>query len=71
MTLTPAYGRDYTSAKAVLADFHANKDFIINDFTSRYDGKPCNLGDLRGAGTKSVKLRYARLTKVIVEKVQI
>lgn len=32
MTLTPAYGRDYNSAKAAIADFEAGKDFIANDF---------------------------------------
>jgi hypothetical protein len=28
--LTPAYGRDYKSAKAAKADFDANKDFVLN-----------------------------------------
>lgn len=32
MTLTPAYGRDYTSAKAAKADFDAEKDFILQSF---------------------------------------
>ena len=26
--LTPAYGRDYNTAKEVVADFNANKDFL-------------------------------------------
>lgn len=29
--LTPAYGRDYSSRKALLADFDANKDFVISE----------------------------------------
>ena len=41
-TLSPAYGRDYTSAKAVKADWNANKDFVIQDFFDKYDGKPIN-----------------------------
>lgn len=47
-TLTPAYGRDYKSKKAALADFHAGKDFIINDFFSPWDGKPAGKNDLKG-----------------------
>ena len=31
-TLTPAYGRDYKSAKEVKADFVAGKDFVLNTF---------------------------------------
>ena len=32
VTLTPAYGRDYKSSHAVLADYDAGKDFILNAF---------------------------------------
>ena len=28
MTVLPAYGRDYKSKKAALADWHAGKDFV-------------------------------------------
>ena len=28
MTLTPAYGRTYTTQKAIISDFDAGKDFI-------------------------------------------
>lgn len=28
-SLTPAYGRDYKSKQAVIDDFEANKDFIL------------------------------------------
>lgn len=64
MTLTPAYGRDYASIKAVKADFNANKDFIIRDIMSRWDGKPTNRADLERDGVKSVVIRYKRLTKI-------
>ena len=30
-TLTPAYGRDYKTKSALLADFEANRDFILHD----------------------------------------
>jgi len=64
MTLTPAYGRDYTSKAKALADLKANKDFIINDITSRWDGKPINLEQI----DQPVMIRYQRLTKVFVYK---
>ena len=66
MTLTPAYGRDYKSKKAVLDDFEADKDFIINDVRDRWDGKPVNKSQLKESGTKSVSIRYQKQTKVIV-----
>ena len=68
-TLTPAYGRDYTSKTKVLQDFNDGKDFIYNNIMSRYDGKPCNKQDLISANEKTVKIRYAKLTKVIIEKI--
>jgi len=65
MTLTPAYGRDYKSAKAAKADFHAGKDFIIADFFHPYDGKPCNKEQL-GSGDYPVRIRYKKLAQVCV-----
>ena len=65
-TLTPAYGRDYTTRKAVEADLMADKDFIACDpWTSAIT----NIPDLRAMGETSVRVRYARLTKVFVFKV--
>ena len=69
MTLVPAYGRDYKSRAAILADFQADKDFIIRDMSSRYDGKPTNRTDLIKVGVTSVHVRYARLTKITLVKV--
>lgn len=59
--VTPAYGRDYKSAAAAQTDWDANKDFILNDPTSRYDGKPINkeqtaIGDI-------IVARYGNLRK--------
>lgn len=64
MTLTPAYGRDYKSKKAVLADWDDNKDFIIAGLMHpRYTNKE----DLRGDGYRcSINIRYAKLTRVTV-----
>lgn len=68
MTLVPAYGRDYKSAKEVKADFEADKDFLIQDFFSPWDGKHCNKSDLDNGET--VKIRYKNLTQVVVIKVK-
>lgn len=65
-TLTPAYGRDYKSRKAAVKDFLEGKDFILNDITDRYDGKPCNLEDLKKVKVHQVKLRFNNLTSVTV-----
>lgn len=69
MTLTPAYGRDYKSKKAAIADFKANKDFIIADCMSPYDGKPVNRSQLVADGIKRVNIRYKRLTQIAVVSV--
>ena len=69
MTLTPAYGRDYTSKKSVLADFLAGKDFILNDVGSRWDGEPINKEQIEEEGKTTVRVRYKRLTRVgVLEK---
>ncbi len=62
MTLTPSYGRDYKSAKAVKADFEGGKDFTIAS-VGPYMGAQCSIRDLKG---QSVTLRYAKLTKCVV-----
>ena len=68
-TLTPAYGRDYRSAKAAKADFLGGMDFVIADISDPYDGKPANLQDMRDAGISEVTLRFQNLTKLTVVKV--
>ena len=64
MTLTPAYGRDYKNKKSVLADWNEGKDFIVNDISSPWNGKPVNKSDLLPG--KSVQLRYNQLRSVVV-----
>ena len=66
MTLTPAYGRDYKNKQAVLEAFLGNNDFILRQVGNRWDGKPINKSDLAATMTTVVKLRYDKLTKVIV-----
>jgi hypothetical protein len=66
VTITPAYGRDYTSKKAVIADFEADKDFIIADFHNRDNGRYINKSGLVKAGYKAVNIRYKKMTQVAV-----
>ena len=63
-TVTPAYGRDYKSKKAALADWNANEDFIINDMSNRWDGKPVNKQGAEEEGL-SIMIRYDQLRKII------
>lgn len=59
LTLTPAYGRDYKSKKAVEADWHAGKDFVINDMSHPDDGRYTNKEDMTRAGSHShVHIRF-------------
>lgn len=61
-TLTPAYGRVYTSKRAVLADYDKGLDFI-----SQPDGRYINRADIASALALHVKIRYGkRLEKVMV-----
>ena len=65
LTLVPAYGRDYKSKKAMLADFDAGKDFQVtgiggSGYTTR--------DELTNMGHTEVHIRYKRLTQVAVVK---
>lgn len=56
-TVVPAYGRDYKSAKAALADWHEGKDFRAEP-----QGQYCSRRDF-GPDT-TINIRYTRLTKI-------
>lgn len=60
LTVIPAYGRDYTSAKSVKADWEANKDFLIQDISSPHDSE---------SGKLTVHIRYKKLANIAVVKV--
>lgn len=64
ITVVPAYGRDYKSAKAIKADYEAGKDFIIQDFFSGNDGRAVNKADAESAGL-TLMARYDKLTKQV------
>jgi len=61
MTLTPAYGRDYKTQAEVLADFNANRDFILRHLLER--DRPINKEQIP-VGTR-IQFRYSKLTKVL------
>ena len=58
-TLTPAYGREYKSKAAILADLLADRDFLM-------DGKPVNKSQLLEMGIRNVNVRYKALRQVAV-----
>lgn len=62
--LTPAYGRDYKSKKEIVSSLKGEADFLLNDPSSRWDGKPINLPQLKEAGYTSFQVRYKKLTGV-------
>lgn len=64
ITLAPTPGRDYPSELRVLEHLKEGRDFIVQDVSSRWDGKPCNLPALKSAGIASARVRYDRLRKV-------
>jgi len=55
LILTPAYGRDYNSKDAVLADYKAGKDFMLQP-------QGCYIS-IRDVGYNNVKFRYSKLRK--------
>jgi hypothetical protein len=64
LVFTPAYGRDYTSKKALLADFKAKKDFVLN---SPSGTTYANITDLlNDRSWQSLQFRYKRNTQVAV-----
>lgn len=59
LELLPAYGRDYKSAKAVKADFFANKDFRLADIT--YARPLCSISDFSHGVTVLLRYRQERM----------
>ena len=57
-SVLPAYGRMYQTSREAIKAFNQNKDFILADITSRWNGKPCNKRDLIKGGYTFVEVRY-------------
>jgi hypothetical protein len=66
--VTPAYGRDYKSAKEVIAAWNEGKDFLIASIDSGYAGSYINKDDAHEGDV--ILLRYKRLTQVTPVKVK-
>ena len=66
VTLTPAYGRDYKSAKAVKTDWVDEKDFVIADLFHPDSGRYINRQQTTSKDTFNV--RYNKKQKVVVIK---
>ena len=65
LTVIPAYGRDYKSKKALLADWHNGKDFYIVTFNQRT--MLFSIGDIHYLykdGYTHIHFRYSGLTKI-------
>lgn len=67
LTLTPAYGRDYKSAREAKQSFMAGQDWQIASVFGGNAGRYCSLSDF--APKVSVELRYGKLTKSTIVKV--
>lgn len=66
LTLVPAYGRDYKSKKELLADWNADKDFLIQDMSSPHDGRYINKSQAERGTTYNI--RYKQLCEICVVK---
>ena len=64
-TLVPAYGRDYKNKKEIIADFTANKDFLLESYNgSTY----INREQVEQLNEREVMVRYSKLMKVTILK---
>jgi hypothetical protein len=66
-TLVPAYGRDYKSKAAVLADFDAGKDFLTSGYGRDIPVDKQSLLDLHYT---RCRIRYSNLRKIAVFEVK-
>ena len=64
-SIKAAYGRHYENADQALADFYAGKDFILLDYFSRWDGKPCSIRDLN-KHYEMVEIRYGKFNTFVI-----
>lgn len=67
LTLTPAYGRDFKSAREAQQSFMSGQDWQIATVFGGNAGRYCSVRDF--ADGVSVELRYAKQTKSTVIKV--
>ena len=67
-SLTPAYGKDYKTAKEVLADWNKGADFIIHshDAPSQYFNKE----SAEALKPVTLNIRFNKITKLVVVEVK-
>jgi hypothetical protein len=65
LTCIPAYGRDYASAEEVKKAWEDEKDFQIEDVSSRFNGSLINKVDAKNFDVPGVKIRYKKLKRVV------
>jgi hypothetical protein len=66
ITLTPAYGRDYTTAQLARKSFESWQDCVVSSIHT-YSGRYCSIRDLAGY---NVTLRYNRNADCCVVKLK-
>lgn len=67
LVAVPAYGRDYKSKKAVMADWNAGKDFQIRDYRGdMYINKEDFDRENNAGRPLSLQVRYDQLRKVMI-----
>ena len=73
LMITPQYYKDYKSKKEVLKSFNNNEDFRvccpIGEF-SKWDTMACNKSDIKSMGVDEVKVRYKKLTEIMIIKLE-
>lgn len=67
LTVVPAYGRDYRSAKAAVEDWDNGKDFAIPGGPYINNADAVNYGPQQQL--KEVRIRYDKQRKVVVVKI--
>ena len=63
VTLTPAYGRNYKTKAAVIADWKGGKDFVISCVFHPSDGRYINREQAQHE-TDTFSIRYSNNTKI-------
>ena len=62
-TLTPAYGRDYKSAKSFAIDLFEGKDFYINTHLTK---ALCSIRDLQPGAKLQIRYNKLKSTAIII-----
>jgi hypothetical protein len=61
LQIVPIAGRDYKTKADIISALQSLRDFKVADISCRWDGKPCNLNDLKSTGITRVWVRHNQL----------